>query len=304
VTLNGQAVVGFAYNAVTVDGRFGLMASSGAASFDDATVKTSDRAFAAASGGALLAADGALVSGASDTVTQSQLDGVAELAIGHWTEALGSGDPRLASFGDMRITFADLAGDMLGYASGRTVQIDRDAAGHGWSLGGLDDSDARMDLVTVLTHELGHVIGFEHERSGFEVMDATLAPAAQTPLEQALAGIDLDRITDRDLLKLATLAARGDAGALLGLPGFDLDGGAARGGTNSSVDWHAQSGEGWGTGYSPFGAEKAAKGKAANVSDYLVKVSGGKEQRAGGGVFDSLGSALFGSKPGKSGGKR
>jgi hypothetical protein len=294
VTLNGQAVVGFAYNAVTVDGRFGLMASSGAASFDDVTVKTSDRAFAAAGGGALLAADGALVSDGSSTLTQSQLDGVATLAIGHWTEALGDGDPRLAAFGDMRITFADLAGDALGFASGRTVLIDRDAAGHGWSLGGLGGSDASMDLVTVVTHELGHVLGFDHGDTGFAVMDATLAPAAATPLELALDAIDPDRVSDRDLMKLAALAAKREinGGVPFGLPGFDLEQGASRS-AGATIDWQAAPGEGWSTGYSPWTADKPGKGKSANLADYLVKIAPGVEQRATASGFDGLGAALL-----------
>jgi hypothetical protein len=45
VTVDGQAVVGYVFNAATVDGRFGLLATSGAASFDDVRVKTDDPAF-------------------------------------------------------------------------------------------------------------------------------------------------------------------------------------------------------------------------------------------------------------------
>jgi hypothetical protein len=299
VTLNGQAVAGFAYNAVTVDGRFGLMASSGAASFDDVTVKTSDRAFAASSGGALLAADGALASEGGGTLTQSQLDGVATLAIGHWTEALGDGDPRLAAFGDMRITFADLAGDELGFASGRSVLIDRDAAGYGWS-----ENGGGMDLVTVVTHELGHVLGFDHGDSGFAVMDATLAPATTTPLELVLDAIDPDRVTDRDLMKLAALAAKWEVngGAPFGLPGFDLDAAVSRG-ASAGIDWQAPPGEGWSTGYSPYAPDRPAKGKLGNISEFLVKLVGSEKRTAAGG-FDSLGSSLFGSKPGKARGGR
>ncbi len=47
VTLNGQAAVGFAFNAVAVDGRFGLFAKGASASFDSVTVKANDPAFAA-----------------------------------------------------------------------------------------------------------------------------------------------------------------------------------------------------------------------------------------------------------------
>src|SRR5262249_48241273 len=42
VTPNGQAAVGFTFNGVTVDGRFGLLAKGASASFDSITVKTDD----------------------------------------------------------------------------------------------------------------------------------------------------------------------------------------------------------------------------------------------------------------------
>jgi len=46
---NFIAMAGYAFNASTVDGNFGLMAVSGAASFDDVRVKTDDSAFAGVS---------------------------------------------------------------------------------------------------------------------------------------------------------------------------------------------------------------------------------------------------------------
>jgi hypothetical protein len=42
VTLDGQAVVSHAFNAVTVDGRFGLLSRNGVTGFDSATAKTND----------------------------------------------------------------------------------------------------------------------------------------------------------------------------------------------------------------------------------------------------------------------
>jgi hypothetical protein len=55
VTLNGQVVLGFVYNAALADGGIGLLSRSGASSFDSVTLKTNDAAVAA-QGTVLLAA--------------------------------------------------------------------------------------------------------------------------------------------------------------------------------------------------------------------------------------------------------
>jgi hypothetical protein len=65
---------------------------------------------------------------------------------------------------DIRIE--DLGGDLLGTASGQTVTLDDDAAGYGWSnsLGGVDANE--VDLLSALTHEFGHVLGYGHDVMG------------------------------------------------------------------------------------------------------------------------------------------
>jgi hypothetical protein len=45
VSLDGQAVLGYVFNAAAVDGQSGLVTSGGAATFDNVTVKTDDPAF-------------------------------------------------------------------------------------------------------------------------------------------------------------------------------------------------------------------------------------------------------------------
>ena len=181
VTLDGQAVLGRAFNGVTVDGGFGLLATGGAASFDNVTVKTDDAALAPPSGGNLEAAASPTGPvGTPSTLARAELDSALTAAAGDWIARLGN-DPRLAALAGVRVSVADLPDGLLGQARGQDILIDADGAGYGWFLGSVAPAPAgRMDLLEVMEHELGHVLGLEHEESG--VMASTLAPeGGQTP---------------------------------------------------------------------------------------------------------------------------
>ena len=86
---------------------------------------------------------------------------------------------------DVDVRIADLGGTTLGLASGNTIWLDDDAAGWGWFIDATPRNDSEfvrsgnqgeqnhMDLLTVVMHELGHVLGYDHEDDG--VMAETLA---------------------------------------------------------------------------------------------------------------------------------
>jgi hypothetical protein len=258
------------------------MAMSGAASFDDVKIKSSDSALAApAAAQAMVAAPSSLVSGAesSGTLTMSMVDAAAEIAVSSWINVLGSGDARLAALGDMHFTIADLPGDELGRAEGNVVTLDVDAAGSGWFFSVTGEADTRMDLVTVVTHEVGHVLGFDHaDADKYAVMDGQLELGVRL-LDAAGIHQDPDApVSDATLHKLAATAVE---------LGFDLDGGGK--GASGVIDWQVKSASasdssGWSTEYSPYVASKQAKEGGKNFTDYLVK------------GFDSLGKSLLGKE--------
>ncbi|EMI20777.1 hypothetical protein RMSM_02290 [Rhodopirellula maiorica SM1] len=74
----------------------------------------------------------------------------------YWTRQ-GISQSQQSQLANAEYFIRDLADGVLGRAFRNTVYIDSNAAGIGWQLG----SGLGIDLVDVLTHELGHVLGFD-----------------------------------------------------------------------------------------------------------------------------------------------
>jgi subtilisin-like proprotein convertase family protein/streptogramin lyase len=132
------------------------------------------------------------------SIDSSALAPVLQEAIARW-QAVGLASDQLRLLNNVDVQIADLGGATLGLAAGNTIWLDDNAAGWGWFVDPTpwDDSEFltpgdqgeqnRMDLLTVLEHELGHLLGFDHEEGG--VMDDTLAAgtrATQPTIEDAV----------------------------------------------------------------------------------------------------------------------
>jgi ELWxxDGT repeat protein len=94
--------------------------------------------------------------------------------------------------GDIDVRIANLGGSTLGLASGHTIWLDSDAAGWGWFVDQTPSDDSefltpgnqgeknRMDLLTVLEHEVGHLLGYEYQTTGV-MIDTLSAGTRRTP---------------------------------------------------------------------------------------------------------------------------
>jgi hypothetical protein len=146
-------------------------------------------------GSPLLAAATAPVTSSSRTIdthlTQASLDGISHEAAARLLASVPASAQRavLATLDTIHFEIADLPGQTLGLASGHTILIDRNAAGFGWFVDSTPRDDrefgpslvadanspayGRMDLLSVVAHEMGHVLGYDHD-SELDVMHETL----------------------------------------------------------------------------------------------------------------------------------
>ncbi|UCF09048.1 MAG: hypothetical protein JSW28_05025, partial [Thermoplasmata archaeon] len=206
VSLDGYVVWGHVFNAITVDGDFGLLSVDQASSFDEVTVKTDDPAFRE-EGENLLATMLSQGPAVARSLTLEELIPIAEEAKNRWIAFGLFSDRVLAVLDDVVFEIVDLAGLNLGYTIGTTVQIDVDAARWGWFVDDTpcDDTEFtpesgsglaapptspaadRMDLLTAVMHELGHVLMLGHTQEGLMAED--LEPGMRYLPDSSILGI-------------------------------------------------------------------------------------------------------------------
>jgi hypothetical protein len=146
--------------------------------------------------GMMLASSVADGTGGADSLTAAELTPFFDTALGLW-RAAGIDPARLSALSGAKLEVADLPGAHLGLTDQemQTIWIDGDAAGHGWfmddspaSAGALGPTAGEMDLLTVVTHEVGHLLGYDDNESD-NIMETVLAPGTRImPTDQFVSG--------------------------------------------------------------------------------------------------------------------
>ncbi|MEA3511208.1 MAG: matrixin family metalloprotease, partial [Actinomycetota bacterium] len=116
----------------------------------------------------LVAAAAPAATPAETVLTDSQATAALAGAITDWAGAA----PDVDTTG-ITVMVADLSGLELGRSVGNVIEIDSNAAGWGWTVS-YPGETGRMDLSTVLRHEVGHILGLDHTTTGLmsEVLDS------------------------------------------------------------------------------------------------------------------------------------
>ena len=115
--------------------------------------------------------------GAAPTLANDDLDAAVEQAIEMWVHA-GINPAQLEN---VTVRIADLPDTYLGAAFNNIVLIDANASGFGWQVNPLTSpavASDRMDLLTVVSHELGHLLGLDHV-DDTSVMAERLSPGVR-----------------------------------------------------------------------------------------------------------------------------
>ena len=137
--------------------------------------------------------------GSPQLVTEGQVVSMLTAAEQRWA-ATGGGQVWAALSG-VTVQVADLPSGMLAEAVGKTILIDPDAAGYGWFVDPTPTKDEeftssnqqlraidpravdRIDLLTVVEHELGHVLGLKDlSATTDDVMDGILGVGVRRDL--------------------------------------------------------------------------------------------------------------------------
>ncbi len=133
-----------------------------------------------------------------DDLSPDRLQSVVAAAVARWAAA-GATPEQLSVLRHSDVRLVPLPGGTLGLAAAGVIWLSPDAAGHGWFVDPTPADDAefaglavgpaggRVDLLTVIAHEMGHLLGLEHGHD-HDLMAATLAPGVRRTPGASLSG--------------------------------------------------------------------------------------------------------------------
>jgi hypothetical protein len=140
-----------------------------------------------------------------DPVSEKDVRPLALAAAVYWARA-GIEPSTLTTLRDVTFVTADLPGSTLAMVSGTTVFVDANAAGYGWFVDPTPGSDEefggagignRMDLLTAVMHEMGHILGLDdldHDDHDLDLMTDSLAAGRRRTLSHD----DIDSVFAED----------------------------------------------------------------------------------------------------------
>ena len=171
-----------------------MLSVSGASAINDFAIRTDDPAFISA--GEELVAPSLSMEKDVPPLDSGSVQPILDEAIRRFTETFALSSEQQATLAAVDISIANLPGLVLARNNGNQIELDANAAGHGWfvdltsgddsefdangqALAG-SDAEGDIDLLTALTHELGHVLGFDH--GSLPIMDASLTTGLRLEL--------------------------------------------------------------------------------------------------------------------------
>jgi len=133
-------------------------------------------------GATLKSAEAPAMADSPAALTSEDLDGVIAEAVERWSAVVPYAGTVL---NDVSFRIADFTGLTLGIADRNVILIDSDAAGYGWFVDSTPSDDmefgqaqsaaaGRIDLLTVVMHEMGHVLGFKDTAASDNLMSDEL----------------------------------------------------------------------------------------------------------------------------------
>lgn len=140
--------------------------------------------------------DPLMATGVSQTVvernlTTAELQPVVDAAVEQWRQQPLT-NSQLTALDNFSVAIGNLSAGRLGQTTGHRIVIDDNAAGFGWHVDSTlsDIAEGRMDLLSTVSHEIGHVLGHEHGHA----LSPELAPGERHSVGEAEHAHDVDEV--------------------------------------------------------------------------------------------------------------